>query len=94
MSEARSREVKAFGGRSARSAQVFLLARTRAPPGLLLILSLGETVSGERQAVQEEGEEGRGICFGCRVPVNDLEEIHIENFCFGSVPAHWLNSGE
>ena len=48
--------MKAFGGRSARSAQVFLLARTRAPPGLLLILSRGETVSGERQAVQEEGE--------------------------------------
>ena len=34
MSEARSREVKAFGGRSARSAQVFLLPRTQAPPGL------------------------------------------------------------
>ena len=84
----------ACGGRSARSAQVFLLPRTQAPPGLFLILPRGETVAGERQAAQEEGEEGRGICFGCCVPVNDLEEIHIENFCFGSVPAHRLNSGE
>ena len=94
MREARSREVKAFGGRSVRSAQGFPLPQTRAPPGLFRILPRGETVAGERQAAQEEGEEGRGICFGCRVPVNDLEEIHIDNFCFGSVPAHRLNSRE
>lgn len=77
MSEARSREVKPFGGRSVWSAQGFPLPRTWAPPGLFLILPRGETMAGERQAAQEEGEEGRGICFGCRIPVNVLEEIHI-----------------
>lgn len=89
MSEASSRGVKAFGGRNVWSAQGFPLPQTQAPPGLFLILPPGEMVAGERQAAQEEGEEGRGVCFGCRVPVNDLPQS-----CFRSVPAHQLNSGE
>ena len=72
VSECRSRGVKASEGRgSVWPAQGFPLPRTQAPPGLSLILPPGER-GGRCEAAQEEGEEGRGICFGHGVPVSDL----------------------